>query len=534
MAINPTSSFPVRIMAPMILALIAVPASAEPAQPTLGETDSAAIALAQLSDQELLGLFNKSIAENIADSCKMATLLTEMARRSFADGVEQFRVEYLVQCALARNNVPEAYTYIKQWEKLGSDKQPAMEWTFRLAYIAGEYDEALDRLEIMTKRDDPGQLLAISEDTLFAIAREFGKAERDDRVARQYRLLFKSPHYALLPVDIRSASASNMLEEQLKKGDIGDAAEMLAQIHSPYSYRNMLADRQYEPVWTEVERMAGANQSDVLNRYLQETKTSLDANPGDAGKRQEYGHALLFAGRFDEVVKLAAAIDHSDAGSQGWTEDDGWLLNLEAYALDALGNTATADRIFDQFGKIDYSPEENGWLVNFVINRATRLVNQERWTQGLAAAQVAGEVSELSGSPYAKMLVRQTKLCALHNLGQAEEASLLLSEIVEHQDDAMASAAEALLCAGEREGAARIVIKGLQDDKTRKTMISALQKPEFELFYSASSLPSIRAELRNHPGVAEAFTAVARDVPDAYIPLIGIRRLELAAEREAD
>ena len=79
-----------------------------------------------------------------------------------------------------------------------------------------------------------------------------------------------------------------------------------------------------------------------------------------------------------------------------------------------------------------------------------------------------------------------------------------------------------------------MVIKGLQDEKERSTMVDALQKPEFELFHSASSLPSIRGELRNHPDVAKAFEAVARDVPDAYIPLIGVKRLELAAEREAD
>ncbi len=526
--------FRLPILAPMILMLGSVSVSAQSTDPEIMATDSSASELTGLTDQELLGLFNKSLADNLADKCKMAAMLSEIARRNFAEGVDAFRAEYLVQCAIERQDWPNAYGYIKQWEALGSENPPAMEWAFRLAYIAEEYDEALDRLEIMATADSPEQLFRLSEDLLFALARISRDADRDDRVARQYRILFGSPHFALLPVDIRSASASNMLKEQLKKDDIGDVTEMLAQITSPYSYRTMLADRLYEPAWPQVEQLAGPNQSKILSRYLQETKQSLDVNPDDAGKRQEYGHALLFSGRFDEVVTLAATIDHSDAGSQGWTEDDGWLLNLEAYALDAMGKSGTADQIFEQFGKIEYNPEENGWLVNFVINRATRLVNRQRWAQGLAAAQIAEEISQKSGSPYAKMLVRQAKLCALHNLGRSDEARAILSEIEEHQDDALASAAEALLCVGEREGSAKMVIKGLQDDKERATIVDALQKPEFELFHSASSLPSIRGELRNHPDVAKTFEAVARDIPDEYIPLIGVKRLELAAEREAD
>lgn len=520
----------VRILAPVILVLAPVPVSAEPAEPVASATDPAASGLTELDDQQLLGLFNKRIAENFADHCRIAALLSEMVRRNFTGGVEGFRTEYVLQCAIDRKDWPKAYQEIKQWDALGSDNPPAMEWIFRLAFLAGEHDEALDRLEIMTKLDDPGQLTGLSDKFIFALGRALAKEDKADSVLRQNRMLYQSPHFEMLSAEIRSASALRMLEEQLKKEDVGDVGDMLAHITSPYGYTTMLPDRLYEPIWPQIERHAGPNLAIILGRYLQEKKSIFDLDPDDADKKQDYGHALLFAAHFEELIALAGTIDHGDSAVQNWGEQDGWLLNLEAYAHDALGNTDAADRIFDQFLDIEHRPGENGWVVNFVINRASRLVGQKRWEEGLAAAQVAGEVSNASGSAFANMLVRQSKLCALHGLGRSAEAQVILSEIEENQDDALVVAAEALLCAGERERAATLVIKGLQDEDKRGGMLEALQKPEFELFYSESSLPGIHGELRHHPEVAKLFDELARDVPDAYIPLVGARRLELAAE----
>lgn len=514
----------------MILALVPVTVSAEPAEPLANATGPAARGFAELNDQDLLGLFNKSMAGGLADNCEMAAMLSEMARRRFADGVAEFRIEYLVQCAIERQDWPNAYGYIKQWEELGSDNPPAMEWAFRLAYIAGQYDEALDRLEIMAKLDDPEQLMALSDRMLFNLARQFN----EDGEIRQYQMLFQSLHFELLSIEMRSMSASWMLKQKLRNKDIGDVGDLLTKITSPYYYAEMLADRTFEPIWPQIEQHVGPNMANILNPYLKEMKDEFESDPENMRQKQIYGHALLFSGRFEDIIALAETIDRSDAAIQNWDEDDGWLLNLEAYAEDALGNATAADRVFDQFGQIDYHPKENSWLVNFVINRASRLVGQKRWEEGLDAAQTAGKVSEKSGSPYANMLVRWSKLCALHGLGRSEEAETILSEIDKNQDDSLLIAAQAMLCIGEPERAAKLVIKGLEGDNTRDVFIEILQKPAFKLFYADSSLPGVYEELRHHPDVAKLFDRLARDIPDEFIPLVGVRRQELAAEREAD
>jgi hypothetical protein len=54
-----------------------------------------------------------------------------------------------------------------------------------------------------------------------------------------------------------------------------------------------------------------------------------------------------------------------------------------------------------------------------------------------------------------------------------------------------------------------------------------MQKWEFELFYTQSKLPTVRDVLLPRPDVRTAYDKVARDIPDAFIPLAGKRRQEL-------
>ncbi|ATW03771.1 hypothetical protein CHN51_09675 [Sphingorhabdus sp. YGSMI21] len=515
-----------RILAPMILMLAPVSASAEP-PPHAAEID-----LTKLNDQNLLGLYNKSMAEKRADACKLAAILSELIRRNLTQGIETFRIEYRLQCSIDRKDWANAYQNIKVWEAHDGEKKPAPEWIFRLAFLAGENDEALDRLETITKLDDPEQLTLLPDEAMFSLTRRFNEDGRLDLVARQFQMLFESPHFALLSTDLRSLTAARMLEEHVKNGYVGDVGKMLPHIASPHHFTIMLADRSYEPIWPRIERFAGLNMTDVLHRYLLQKKSEVETRPDDKETMRSYVYALFFSGRFEDVIALAGPIDHINPAN--WDENDSWLVNLEAYALDALGDTDAADRIFDQFTQVDYQPEKNGWLVNFVINRALRLVGQKRWQEGLVAANVAAEIAQKSGSPYARMLVWQSETCALHGLGRTEEARAKLSQIVQHEGDAPVVAVQTLLCVGARDHAASLVIDNLRNDAKRGAMIEALQGPEFDLFYEHSELPHIHTELRNHPEVAPVFTKLARDIPKDYIPLLGVRKQKLLAERQAD
>ena len=89
--------------------------------------------------------------------------------------------------------------------------------------------------------------------------------------------------------------------------------------------------------------------------------------------------------------------------------------------------------------------------------------------------------------------------------------------------------AVALLCAKAEDKAAAVVIAGLSDPDQRGQMVEALQKPEFELFYTPSVLPSLSDRIRPRKDVDAAFKTVARDIPEQFIPLFHQRRSQLAA-----
>jgi tetratricopeptide (TPR) repeat protein len=252
------------------------------------------------------------------------------------------------------------------------------------------------------------------------------------------------------------------------------------------------------------------------------------SNPKDRQALQYYAHALHFAGRFEDAIALVGTLNQSPKAMLKATEDDLWAMNIQAYALDSLGRKGEAETVFDAMGALPFEGERKSWLVNFVINRASRLVGLGQWQKGLDASMLAHEITEKSGSPYAKMLVRRARICALVNLGRAAEAAPLLVEAYDNRSDTYSTAAEAHLCAGDTEKAAAIVLEALQDPDHRYDMAEQLQSKDFEIFHAGEVLPNLRDSLRTRPEIDAAFTAIARDLPDRLIPGASLRRRQIS------
>lgn len=142
---------------------------------------------------------------------------------------------------------------------------------------------------------------------------------------------------------------------------------------------------------------------------------------------------------------------------------------------------------------------------------------------------LAHEVTEQSGSPFAKMLVRKARICALVNLGRKDEASPLLVEAYKQRADSYSTAAEAYLCASDDDKAAAIVLDALKDPDRRYDMAQELQPNDFEIFYVREILPDLRERLRKRPEIDAEFNSFARDLPDRLIPAASLRRREISA-----
>lgn len=179
--------------------------------------------------------------------------------------------------------------------------------------------------------------------------------------------------------------------------------------------------------------------------------------------------------------------------------------------------------MFDDLAKLD--PAEHNWVVNFVINRASRLVGQGRWKQGLAATELARKVAETQGSTYAKLIIASDRACALQRLGRARDAKGELAFLRENWKDGVRLIVRGLLCHDLKDEAAQLLVASLRDESLRDFAINAFETDELDLFYTATILPQAGDILPDYPELAGELSKHMRPIPEAYIPQAALKRV---------
>jgi tetratricopeptide (TPR) repeat protein len=490
--------------------------------------------LKSLDNDALIALFNKSRDPQNPDFCSLLSpIISEMiSRPNLAGPVKETKALIDFECASRAGEWAKAYQLMPDVESfIGKD---AGRVGFFVALFSDHPVNAAERLTVMAEASDGAEFLSIGDNQFYYLFRELWSGKHFTAREKTVIAILESRHFKNLPDAVQSSVAAAIIDEEGRSGRFNRSAKLLDKIQSPDRFISFLAMKEFAPIWPQIEKAAGKNLTIVTERKLKRDLLKYKTNTNDRKAFNEVAHSLHFAGKFEEVIAHASTFDHSEAGISKAVEDDAWALNVEAYSLDALGRYAEAEAIFDRIAAIPYDPAVNGWLVNFTINRGSRLVELGQWEKGLEAAILAGKITEKSGSPYAKMLVRRDKICALNNLGRGAEAVPIIAELFDARKDSYSSAAAALVCAGDADQAAKIVIEGLNDPVYANTIVTEMQSPEFEVFYTLSKLSTIRESLLTRPDVRAAFDKVARDVPDAFIPLIGKRRAELIALKLAE
>lgn len=510
-----------------MLALVTSAAAQEaaPAKPRFDFTGA--------SDAELWAAYNAAVERQDDDYCGFfVPLLSQIETRGGADKrVSISRSGAELECAIQQRHWDVAYRQIKYLER-ASAKLPPL-FAASIARLAGALPDASGRLLEHIDAIEPGASFKEESRELWALGRAFAVAGRSAERLQLLRKLAEERRLDKMAEDDRQGILSALFAAEVEEGNLDTARGLVGNVRSPYTMLSALGDRRYASLWPQLEAQAGDNLHLILNAAVAEALAKYEAAPGDRELLQKLAHAYLRAGRFSEVVELVEAKRPPPDKMAGIDQDMAWALNVEAYALDALGRPGDADAIFDQLAAIPFDARENGWLVNFVINRGSRLVDLGRFESGLAAAELAGKIAERSGSGYARMLVRRDRICALTALGRAAEAAPILQEVDAHIDESPRVAAEALLCAKEEGKVAALVIAELNDPAKAGDMVEALQGQEFDLFYTVSVLPNLKERMRARKDVDVAFRKVARDLPARFAPLFGKRRAELAADAGA-
>jgi tetratricopeptide (TPR) repeat protein len=478
--------------------------------------------LSAMSGEEVLALFRKTSGRWLREPCTFGVPVTTAMEEKIGKTmpIRRARLYAAAICADTKGRYAEGAALVQELNGI----DPAEQDVGMALYFARRLDDADMALAILGGLDGK-PLGELEQDEFWAVARMIGMQQRGSELDALALRWVAEGKLAFIDGDLHEGLAIRGLREAARVGRADLVDGLLISITSPPSYIDLLTSRDYELFWPQIEQRAGANLATIGAEHVRMTAVRLTNAASDRDRLSDAAHALHYNGQYADAIALAQRWRERAGRGAAFEEGDGWALNIEAYAYDALGQPEKADAVFEELAALD--PDTHPWVVNFVINRASRLVGQGRWKEGLAATVLAREVAETQGTPYAKMIIARDRACALERLGRAEEAASELAFLRENWKDGVTFAARGLLCHGLRGEAADLLLQGLRDDAVRDLAIMAFLTDELDLFYTASILPDARDQLAAYPALAEELDKHMRAMPEAYIPQAALRRVAL-------
>lgn len=454
-----------------------------------------------------------------ADMCKVVVpLLREAHARLTLVELKHGLYDAEIRCAVGRQAFDEALNFYHAWEAEGGDLSST--YGLYLAASAANGAESAQRLEEVLLSGDPQELQELNPDLAFFAMRAARADGLDTEIERISGSAARAGALDFVQPVLRASLAANAMATAADDTDL--ARRLFIAIDQPEPYAELLALRSYEALWPLAEERVGLHYRDITAAFRTRAKAAFEAEPKNADALNDFTHALYYEGDFEGAIALVdSALDRADL-AETLEEQEAWALNIKAYSLDALGRVEEADAVFDLIGSVGDEPES--WRVNFVINRASRIVGQGRWEVGLPAAELAGQFAETHGTPYARALTLRDRICALEALGRGSEALPLVERLRAEAKDRVDLLAVGLMCLNRDDEAAQLVIAALDDQKQRPILVEALQDEAMDLFYTRSIIRQPRDMMATHPELMQAFLKYARLIPGEYYPAASLTR----------
>lgn len=479
--------------------------------------------LAAMSDEALVSKI-KSIESDVTsrpDWCTMTAYSAEVARRQPVQQNLAIAAFAAGNCDFVNEQFANAIANLTRAEQLfGSEtslaKRAYMDSTILIAAARSNDNGAFaTHIKHIADRDWPDEY-ARANPGLWLYGMQIAGEREAERIAFAFA---RSKSFGALPEEVRSLIAPRAVRPAIAAGQTDLALSMAIAFPDPENVRRMLIDRDFEVLWPQLDNAAGPRLKPLRKAAVDYARQRFDADNENRELRAALADALLKNGDYAEVLKLTDAVDTSPGADRSYSLDDGWLLNYRATALDALGRRTEADAAMDRVGLLS-SAGNRGWVVNFAINRAFRLVDQGRWREALPAAELAMQVAQDNGSAFAKQIAGTARYCAAVKL---DPTAARLKEdwaaIVAFAKDSIGSSVVAALCAGNLEAARAFLRDGLEDPDTRSTALGLVQPEGYALvlpFKSAVPDPSIL--LTQDPNLRAVFQKYGRQLPAHLLP----------------
>lgn len=416
-------------------------------------------------------------------------------------------------CAMSREEKTEALQHYLEFEAFNIPFDAFLGlW---MANYAEDHDQQLRQLRLLLVEGQLPIETPYARYTVSQALRNLTDADRKDETSRLMLQAVRAGRLDTVGEEYAGAVANWALEAAMTD-DPALVPSLLRRIDDPSSYLGMLADRRYEPIWPQLASRAGPHLQAVLDEQVASTQADLAAEPDSAHALNVAAYALHYAKRSEEVVEMVTRWRARPDAPEDIDEDLAWSINMQGFALNRLGRTAEADQAMAEIAGLDES--RHGWVVNFAINHASRIVGNGRYADGLPAVERAREVANRQGSTYARLLVSRDRACALEGLGRHDEAMEEAAYLRENLSASLDTAGTGLLCLGLQDELVTMLAEELADEQTVRDNYALLQRPEADMFYLESVLPSVPALVQGNPQLRELMERHVRVLPDELIP----------------
>ncbi|TIX51214.1 hypothetical protein [Alteraurantiacibacter aquimixticola] len=416
-------------------------------------------------------------------------------------------------CAMDEGRWETALDSLREVEAGGVPFDPF--FGLSIATWAGDTEEVLRRLEAVVVHgaapiDGPDAEQATSG----ALRLLFREHLHEKLRALSYRA-FRAGSLDAMDTDYAANFASYAIKPAMENNP-EDLPTLLSYMKQPQSYINLLQDREFEAIWPQLEERVGLHFRGVAAIDLAEKQSIFEADPGNSEGLRDYAYALYYAGRFADLLEQVT--DWREAFNLDGEIDEhlGWAMNLAAYSADATGDPERADQFMVELAALDENIHP--WVVNFTINHSIRLFEKGRYEEALAALGRAGEVADVHGSTYARMLVSEYRACSLQQLGRANEAEEEFVYLRDNAGDSYRVAAGGMLCLGKRDELVALLLEAMEDEDERREIARLMQREGYEFEYRPSKLPVIRDVILAEDALRVPLESEIRIVPDSLIP----------------
>lgn len=414
----------------------------------------------------------------------------------------------IANCAMDRKEYQVAFDHADRATALKHDIPWLQVIRLYLGMSLERPDASLDALNVLSQIA-PGEVRGADVEVIGDLLRAAREADADGgRELEAYDALVRIAYVPTAPYfdDYLKMGHARLL---LERDRVEEARARLVGIVDIDSVVEMRVDRLYDPLRGDPAFEAQLDVAAAAERDVARSREAMVSNPRLMEAVYIHSMVLLAAMRDEEgLAAVQQALDRDAADQAAFTDGDdyrNWLLNMRGYFLYNLGRVDEGRAALQEAAGLKERGDVN---VSNIINYGSYLLLEGKAREAYELLPRIGEPS-----PYGKGWIEEIRACAGAQLGDAELKRAGLQYLEAHESDNPAARTRALLCAGDLDAAAALMIRRLENRETRTEALLALQITPPRSNVGLPHRKFLRdqyAALRQRPDVLAAALAVGR------------------------